>query len=343
MNKVLFLIAALIMLSSCNNSERTEYTTTQEVKVNSKKHISVTHPGKKLMENKCYVCHNPKSDLKGRIAPPMVAVKSHYMENGISKKDFADAIWGFVKKPNPYKSKMKGAINRFGLMPYQEFKESDIRDIANYMYEYKIDEPEWFKKHIEEESKGKMQYHNEGKQTSTTTVGSDKYAFAKAEIKTKSEIGMQYALNTKKELGKNLMGTIQKKGTLEAVKFCNKRAYPITDSMAVAQNASIKRVSDKPRNPENQANAKELEIIAQFKKAIANKEDYQPVTEVENSEVKFYAPITTNSMCLQCHGTPKKDIEPQVFKALANLYPEDKALGYDVNEIRGIWSITYRR
>jgi hypothetical protein len=187
-----------------------------------------------------------------------------------------------------------------------------------------------------------MQYHNEGKQTSTTTVGSDKYAFAKAEIKTNSEIGMQYALNTKKELGKNLMGTIQKKGTLEAVKFCNKKAYPITDSLAVAQNALIKRVSDKPRNPENQANAKELEIIAQFKKAIANQEAYQPVTEVENGEVKFYAPITTNSMCLQCHG-PKKDIKPQVFKALANLYPEDKALGYDVNEVRGIWSITYRR
>lgn len=81
------------------------------------------------------------------------------------------------------------------------------------------------------------------------------------------------------------MGTIQKKGTKEAVTFCNKRAYPITDSMAVAQNATIKSVSDKPRNPNNQASTKELGVIAQFKKAIANKEEYKPITEVENGTV----------------------------------------------------------
>ncbi len=155
------------------------------------------------------------------------------------------------------------------------------------------------------------------------------------------EIGLDYALSTKKELGKNLISTIQKKGTLEAVSFCNKRAYLIIDSMAVAQNATIRRVSDKPRNPKNQANQKELRSIETFKKAIAANKDYEPITEVTHDEVKFYYPIMTNSMCLQCHGDPNIDIKPEVIVSLSNLYPEDKATGYDVNEVRGIWSITF--
>ena len=63
--------------------------------------------------------------------------------------------------------------------------------------------------------------------------------------------GLKYALTTKAVLGKNLMKTIQKKGTLEAVTFCNKQAYPLTDSMSLVHNAIIKRVTDQPRNPSN--------------------------------------------------------------------------------------------
>jgi len=139
------------------------------------------------------------------------------------------------------------------------------------------------------------------------------------------------------------MGTIQKKRILEAVTFCNKQAYSIADNMAVTQNATIRLMSDKPRNPENQVNAKEQGIIDRFKKPIASNEKYQPVTEIEKSMVKFYAPITTNSMCLQCHGSPEKNIEPKVLTALTNLYPEDKAIGYNVNKVRGIWSITHKQ
>jgi nitrate reductase cytochrome c-type subunit len=345
MKKYIILPVAFLMLLlvSCNDSKKTNYTNQTDIKVEAIMYTASNHPGKILMENKCYVCHNPSTDHDGRIAPPMVAVKSHYMTDDITKEEFANAIWHFVEKPTKEKSKMRGAVRRFNLMPYQPFEEKDIKQIADYIYDYKIDEPEWFKEHIEEESKGKVQYRNDGKDVVGTDNGDNGTAYAKAESKTHTEIGMEYALNMKKELGKNLMGTIQKKGTLEAVKFCNKQAYPITDSMAVAQNASIRRVSDKPRNVENQANAKELEIIKKFKKAIANNEKYEPVTEIEDGTVKFYAPITTNSMCLQCHGSPNKNIEPSVFAAITSLYPEDKATGYGVNEVRGIWSITYKQ
>jgi cytochrome c553 len=332
----------LLLLVSCNDTKKTNYSNQTDIEVKTTTYTASNHPGKKLMENKCYVCHNPSTGHDGRIAPPMVAIKSHYLDDETTKEEFKTAIWNFVEKPSVEKTKMRGAVKRFGVMPYQPFSEEEINLISDYMYDFEIDEPEWFKEHIEEESNGKMKHRNDGKKDNSS-VGVDAERSRSTKAKTPADRGQEYALNTKKELGKNLMGTIQKKGTLEAVTFCNKQAYPITDSMAVAQNASIKRVSDKPRNPENQANAKELGIIARFKKAIASNEKYQPVTEIENGEVKFYAPINTNSMCLQCHGSPEKDIEPKVLTALTNLYPEDKATGYDVNEVRGIWSITYKQ
>lgn len=329
--QALLLSLILITFFSCKDRTQESYTTAVDTQLNEISKI-VQHPGKELLEKQCYLCHNPSADHKGRIAPPMVAVKSHYMTEGISKEDFATSIWEFVEKPNPYKTKMKGAVNRFGLMPYQEFKEEEIRQIAAYMYDYKIDEPDWFKEHIEEESKGKIQYRNDGIEPKNDSD---------LKTKTPAERGLAYALSTKKELGKNLMGTIQKKGTKEAVTFCNKKAYPITDSMAVAQHATIKRVSDKPRNPQNQANTKELDIIEQFKKAIAQNESYEPITEIKNGQTQFYSPIITNSMCLQCHGSTDKDINDEVLTTISNLYPDDKATGYDVNEVRGLCRITF--
>jgi nitrate reductase cytochrome c-type subunit len=327
------LVFTLILLTSCNESQKTTYVSQSGVTPELDKiTTAVNHPGKKLMESKCYACHNPSTGHEGRIAPPMVAVKSHYMNDETTKEEFIATVWNFVQKPSKETSKMRGAVKRFGLMPYQPFPKEEIELIADYMYDYKIDEPAWFKEHIEEESKGKMQYRNDGKIEDT---------LASFQTENKADIGLRYALQTKQELGKNLMGTIQKKGTLEAVSFCNKKAYPITDSMAVVQNARIRRVSDKPRNPANQASQKELSIITHFKKVIASDEDYEPVTEIVDDKVNFYYPITTNSMCLQCHGTPTIDIEPAVLSSIKNLYPTDKAVGYNVNEVRGIWSISY--
>ena len=61
------------------------------------------------------------------------------------------------------------------------------------------------------------------------------------------EKGKLYTQSTQKILGKNLMQNLQKNGSVAAVEFCNERAYPLTDSMAIIYNAKIKRVTDKPR------------------------------------------------------------------------------------------------
>jgi hypothetical protein len=153
--------------------------------------------------------------------------------------------------------------------------------------------------------------------------------------------GLRYALATKAVLGQNLMSKIQKEGVTAALTFCNEKAYPLTDSMATHFNASIKRVSDKARNPQNEATPNELAYIETFKTQVKNKIEIEPISEEHGDLVHVYYPIITNSMCLRCHGNPAQDIEPATLDRLKQLYPNDKAVGYSENEVRGMWHITF--
>ena len=155
-----------------------------------------------------------------------------------------------------------------------------------------------------------------------------------------SELGMEYATTTQKILGKNLMEKIQQGGANEALAFCNIQAIPLTDSMAVKYNATIKRVSDKNRNSSNQANPEELKYIKKFKTNLLSDNDLELLVVEKEDKVHFYYPITTNAMCLQCHGKPQ-NIKPEVMLNINKLYPNDLATGYSENEVRGIWSIAF--
>lgn len=153
------------------------------------------------------------------------------------------------------------------------------------------------------------------------------------------EVGKELALATKSNLGKNLAVAITERGSEGAVEFCNIQAIPITDSMSLLLGAEIKRVSDQPRNSDNQANEVELAYITKWKEAHANGTDFPPmITEVDQKMIGYY-PITTNAMCLQCHGAAGKDINTATLAKIKKLYPNDLATGYDINELRGIFVI----
>jgi len=44
---------------------------------------------------------------------------------------------------------------------------------------------------------------------------------------------------------------------------------------------------------------------------------------------------------LQCHGQIGKDIHDDVYKVIKEKYPQDKATGFKVGELRGIWDIKF--
>ena len=153
------------------------------------------------------------------------------------------------------------------------------------------------------------------------------------------EKGLGFANSTQAVLGKNLTQAINEKGAPGAMVFCNEQAFPLTDSMARELKASIKRVSDKPRNKNNLANANEAAHIQTFKEALAKGDQPKPViTEINGNMVGHYA-IITNKMCLQCHGNVNSEILPETYKKINSLYPADMATGYSENQVRGLWVI----
>ncbi|MCM4150354.1 DUF3365 domain-containing protein [Arenibacter sp. N53] len=327
-----FLIILLMTLASCRDVKKTEYKPVEMTTENGNVDQAKIHPGKKIIEAECYLCHNPKASEASMIAPPMAAIKKHYIGPTTTKDQFTEAIVGWINDPQEEKSKMPGALNRFGIMPYQPYPEETISLIAEYMYDNEIAQPDWFDEHFQREHGKRM-----GK-----GMGNGMGPGSKHGLQTDyGDIGLGYALATKAALGKNLMKAIQEKGADGAVEFCKLRAIELTDSISVMNNAQIKRVSDKPRNPLNKANKEELGYIASFKEQLASGMEVEPLVIPGNEEVTVYYPITTNTMCLQCHGKPNEQIKPTTLATLRKLYPEDKAVGYDVNEVRGIWSVVF--
>ncbi|MFD0933551.1 DUF3365 domain-containing protein [Psychroflexus salinarum] len=330
MKWTLITLVIALSLASCKKSseeDKADYVKLKSTDLNSEE---IAVKGKTLMENKCYLCHSPETVQGSMIAPPMVALKMRYSNDAKSKEEFIADIWSFVEKPTEDKAKLKGAVKRFGVMPYQPYAQEDIEVIAAFMYDYEIEEPEWFQKHWKDEHGGKRK-RQRGKATGNLPKPQQTYA----------DIGMSYAKSTKATLGKNLMGAIQKEGVLHALSFCNVQAMPLTDSMSTKHNATIKRVSDKYRNPKNEANEEELKYISLYKQILENGEEPEPIVVEENEKVNFYYPIVTNDMCLKCHGTPDKEIQSETYERIKTLYPKDKAIGYNVNEVRGMWSINF--
>ena len=91
----------------------------------------------------------------------------------------------------------------------------------------------------------------------------------------------------------------------------------------------------------NKANAEELGYIEDFKQDVASGSKIDPIVKTEGRQVHFYSPIVTNAMCLQCHGMPGEQVKPVTMAKLQDLYPSDMAIGYNENEVRGIWAIVF--
>ena len=151
--------------------------------------------------------------------------------------------------------------------------------------------------------------------------------------------GQQLARQTQAALGGNLKRALKNGGPEAAVSFCKTRAIPITEEMSAKLDATITRVSDQPRNPENSASGVELDLIKRFKAALSRGDKPTPaVREVEDRMIGYY-PIITNGMCLQCHGAVGTDITSDTHAVIQEAYPTDQATGYTSNELRGLFVV----
>ncbi len=107
----------------------------------------------------------------------------------------------------------------------------------------------------------------------------------------------------------------------------------------------VRRVSVKYRNSADAPDAYEARVLDEFAALKAkgelqvDTEHAEVVTEQGRQYLRYMKPIVMGSpVCLSCHGGPE-EIHPDVKAELQRLYPDDKATGYRVADLRGAVSV----
>lgn len=158
------------------------------------------------------------------------------------------------------------------------------------------------------------------------------------------QLGITIAAEMQQVLGGALKHAVEDSGVAYALNFCNLHAYPLTDSISALHGVKIKRISHKARNLNNQASDNEMKVIQQFQLSMETGEPAAPVVVERESGYTFFAPIVLQApLCLKCHGEPEKEIASEDFILLNMLYPNDKATGFKLNELRGSWRIDFNK
>ncbi|MFZ4768753.1 MAG: Tll0287-like domain-containing protein [Ferruginibacter sp.] len=140
-------------------------------------------------------------------------------------------------------------------------------------------------------------------------------------------------------LRNTLLKSIAQNGYIGAMKFCNVQALSIS-SIYAKNNIKVNRVSDKNRNPQNSLSDIDEAVWKKFITS-TNKTSLQSQLVVEEKEIHYYKPIFIQPICLNCHGKPEKDISKELLPVIDSLYKNDKAYGYALGELRGMWHIVF--
>lgn len=133
---------------------------------------------------------------------------------------------------------------------------------------------------------------------------------------------------------------IDKGGHAHAISVCRDKAPAMAKSLSEQTGWAIRRISLKNRNPKAVPDAWETAVLQEFEQRLAAGEkptsiDKGEVVTVDGQKMyRYMKALPTQDLCLNCHGTSDR-IKPDVQAKLKELYPDDKAVGYGLAEIRG--------
>lgn len=147
------------------------------------------------------------------------------------------------------------------------------------------------------------------------------------------------AEQAKKSLGIGLANKLQAAlatgSPADAIRVCRDDAPGIAEGVERRMELRIGRTSHRLRNPENRPPAWAAALVASVEDdpgAVAE----PAVFRGADGRIGAVFPIPTKSFCLTCHGPPG-NVTEDVRAKLAELYPADRATGFDVGEPRGVF------
>lgn len=136
-----------------------------------------------------------------------------------------------------------------------------------------------------------------------------------------------------------LKKAMQAGGPVNAMDVCSIKAPEIAANISKETGWEVKRVSLKPRGANATPDAWETKVLTKFDERQAGGESAKKMAFAEkvDGNFRFMKAQGVDTICLSCHAT---EVKPEVEAKLKALYPNDKARGYKLGQIRGAFSLT---
>ncbi|WP_018476302.1 Tll0287-like domain-containing protein [Pontibacter roseus] len=128
-------------------------------------------------------------------------------------------------------------------------------------------------------------------------------------------------------------------GVAAAMPHCQPENYEEVEALQHKYGAISRRVSGRPRNPQNQLDA---QVTTTLQRYTQSQSDSAEVVALNQEELLYTAPIyVRQENCLNCHGTPGKELAPADYTLIQEKYPKDQAINYKKGDLIGMWHITF--
>jgi len=140
-----------------------------------------------------------------------------------------------------------------------------------------------------------------------------------------------------------LQAAIKEGGPGHAIPVCNTEAPEIARRLSEAPGWTVGRTSHRLRNPANAPDAWEAAVLDSFLEraaageALATMERAERIQSGGRDTYRYMKAIPAGEVCLTCHGAA---IDPALAAKIAAYYPEDRATGFALGELRGAFTIT---
>ncbi len=171
-------------------------------------------------------------------------------------------------------------------------------------------------------------------------AGAEETGYTPEQLQQRADESRAVAEEFGNRLKGELQAAIQAGGPVAALSVCKDKAPAITAEMSRKYGWKVYRTSLKPRNIA--PDAWETRVLKEFDRRRADGEDpknmeFFAVGDIDGiAYFRYMKALPTAPLCLSCHG---KQIPEPVQRKLNELYPNDRAVGYEANEIRGGFSI----
>jgi hypothetical protein len=144
------------------------------------------------------------------------------------------------------------------------------------------------------------------------------------------------------QLKQELQAAMKAGGPVNAIAVCNVKAPMIGESVSKETDLQVARTSLKYRNADNKPDSWEQSVLERFDAGRAAGEDpanmefFEIARTDAGEQFRYMKAIPTGEVCLACHGA---ELAPDVAAKLDALYPDDRARGFSIGDIRGAFTI----